>query len=182
MKGLCFFIWKNIRFNRMARILIPYPLEYNPGFYFSKWVFGWGSIEIWSTWGSINLFTEVRSSFSKSILLFIIFSYFLLVKSVLTIQKMYYMSFNNRKIILFLLSWFNVIANSKSEWLKEIFRLWWGSIFYSSWGSIISKSIFDWGCISFFKGWGCIQEWGCIQADTVCKVYFTKEIYTFKHR
>ena len=28
-------------------------------------------------------------------------------------------------------------------------------------------SFFNWGYISFFKGWGCIQEWGCIQADTV---------------
>ena len=37
---------------------------------------------------------------------------------------------------------------------------------------IIKNSIkiltdFDWGCISFSKGWGSIQEWGCIDADTV---------------
>ena len=24
-----------------------------PGFYFSKWIFGWGSIDIWPTWGCI---------------------------------------------------------------------------------------------------------------------------------
>ena len=39
---------------------------------------------------------------------------------------------------------------------------------YSSWGCIVSKSIFDWGCITFWMGWGSIQEWGCICADTVC--------------
>ena len=38
---------------------------------------------------------------------------------------------------------------------------------YSSWGCIVSISVFDWGCISFSKGWGSIQEWGCIEADTV---------------
>ena len=38
---------------------------------------------------------------------------------------------------------------------------------YSSWGSIVSKSVFDWVCISFWKRWGSIQELGCIQLDTV---------------
>ena len=38
---------------------------------------------------------------------------------------------------------------------------------YSSWGCISSKSVFDWGCITFWMGWGSIQEWGCICVDTV---------------
>ena len=38
--------------------------------------------------------------------------------------------------------------------------------FYLSWGCIFSLSFFDWGYIRFFNGWGCIEEWGCIQADT----------------
>jgi hypothetical protein len=41
---------------------------------------------------------------------------------------------------------------------------------YSSWGCIVSISVFDWGCISFSKGWGSIQEWGSIWADTVYAV------------
>ena len=32
---------------------------------------------------------------------------------------------------------------------------------YSSWGYIVSKSVFDWGCIRFW------MRWGSIQADTV---------------
>ena len=39
--------------------------------------------------------------------------------------------------------------------------------FYSSWGCIFSTLVFDWGSIIISEGWGCIQEWGCIQADTV---------------
>ena len=46
---------------------------------------------------------------------------------------------------------------------------------YSSWGCIVSKSIFDWGCITFWMGWGSIQEWGCICADTVF-LYVSDEI------
>ena len=41
---------------------------------------------------------------------------------------------------------------------------------YSSWGCIVSISVFDWGCISFSKGWGSIQEWGWIEADTVFSI------------
>ena len=39
--------------------------------------------------------------------------------------------------------------------------------FYLRWGSIALNLVFDWGYINIFKGWGCIQEWGCIQVDTV---------------
>ena len=28
----------------------------------------------------------------------------------------------------------------------------------------------DWGSIRNLRGWGCIQEWGSIQADTVCTI------------
>ena len=45
---------------------------------------------------------------------------------------------------------------------------------HSSRGCIISKSFFDWGCISFWMGWGSIQEWGCIQADTVSWIVNSK--------
>ena len=38
---------------------------------------------------------------------------------------------------------------------------------YSSWASIVLISVFDWACISFSKGWGSIQEWASICADTV---------------
>ena len=34
------------------------------------------------------------------------------------------------------------------------------------WGCIYSNSASDWGFIKIPKGWGCIQEWGCIQVDT----------------
>ena len=39
----------------------------------------------------------------------------------------------------------------------------------SRWGSIISISLFDWGSIRIFVGWGSNQDWGSIRADTVCK-------------
>ena len=39
--------------------------------------------------------------------------------------------------------------------------------FYSSWGCIFSTLVFDWGSIIISEGWGCIQEWVCIQADMV---------------
>ena len=38
---------------------------------------------------------------------------------------------------------------------------------YSSWAFIVSISVFDWGFISFSKGWGSIQEWASNCADTV---------------
>ena len=38
---------------------------------------------------------------------------------------------------------------------------------WSRWGCIVSIADFDWGCISFSKGWGSIQEWGCIDADII---------------
>ena len=38
---------------------------------------------------------------------------------------------------------------------------------------------FDWGCIRICEGWGCIQDWVCIQADTadysygkICEINF----------
>ena len=34
-------------------------------------------------------------------------------------------------------------------------------------GCIVTISVFDWGCVSFSKGWGSIQEWVSIDADTV---------------
>ena len=37
----------------------------------------------------------------------------------------------------------------------------------SRWGSIISISLFDWGSIRIFVGWGSNQDWGSIRADTV---------------
>ena len=37
----------------------------------------------------------------------------------------------------------------------------------SRWGSIISISLFDWGSIRIFVGWGSNQDWGSIHADTV---------------
>ena len=38
----------------------------------------------------------------------------------------------------------------------------------SRWGSIISISLFDWGSIRIFVGWGSNQDWRSIRADTVC--------------
>ena len=32
----------------------------------------------------------------------------------------------------------------------------------------------DWGSIRNLRGWGCIQEWGSIQADTVFHTYVAK--------
>ena len=40
---------------------------------------------------------------------------------------------------------------------------------YLSWASIVLISVLDWACISFSKGWGSIQEWASICADTVDK-------------
>ena len=37
----------------------------------------------------------------------------------------------------------------------------------SRWGSIFSISLFDWGSIMIFVGWGSNQDWGLIRADTV---------------
>ena len=37
----------------------------------------------------------------------------------------------------------------------------------SRWGSIISISLFDWGSIRIFMGWGSNQDWRSIRADTV---------------
>ena len=37
----------------------------------------------------------------------------------------------------------------------------------SRWGSIFSISLFDWGSIMIFVGWGSNQDWGSIRADTV---------------
>ena len=41
----------------------------------------------------------------------------------------------------------------------------------SRWGSIISISLFDWGSIRIFVGWGSNQDWGSIRADTVSIFY-----------
>ena len=41
----------------------------------------------------------------------------------------------------------------------------------SRWGSIISISLFDWGSIRIFVGWGSNQDWGSIRADTVDILY-----------
>ena len=45
-----------------------------------------------------------------------------------------------------------------------------------------------WGCIQespqkvdFSKTWGSIQEWGCIQADTVGRCIYTATAYYYKH-
>ena len=42
--------WKTLTILQTYRIR----LIKAPGFYFSKWIFGWGSIQIWSTWGCIQ--------------------------------------------------------------------------------------------------------------------------------
>ena len=39
----------------------------------------------------------------------------------------------------------------------------------SRWGSIVSISVFDWGSIWIFVGWGSNQDWGSICADTVIR-------------
>ena len=44
--------------------------------------------------------------------------------------------------------------------------------FYSRWGCIFSYLVFDWGSINISNGWGCIQEWGSINADTVFAIKF----------
>ena len=43
----------------------------------------------------------------------------------------------------------------------------WKVGFYSSRGCIFPTLVFDWGSINISRGWGCIQEWGSNQADTV---------------
>ena len=43
----------------------------------------------------------------------------------------------------------------------------------SRWGSIFSISLFDWGSIRIFVGWGSNQDWGSIRADTVFKFKLT---------
>ena len=45
---------------------------------------------------------------------------------------------------------------------------------YSSWASIVLISVFDWACISFSKGWGSIQEWASICADTVYSTTYSQ--------
>ena len=48
---------------------------------------------------------------------------------------------------------------------------------YSSWASIVLISVFDWACISFSRGWGSIQEWASICADTVNNLENPPAIY-----
>ena len=57
-----------------------------------------------------------------------------------------------------------LIVNSKREIGLVHFHF--GGVLFKL-GLYFFIAIFDWGFISFSKGWGCIQEWGCIQADTV---------------
>ena len=51
--------------------------------------------------------------------------------------------------------------------LIEIYNWFFWLGLHSSWGCIVSISVFDWGFISFSKGWGSIQEWRCNCVDTV---------------
>ena len=68
----------------------------------------------------------------------------------------------------------SVLSNPKDSTKSLIYYLRLGLGLYSSWGSIVLISVFDWACISFSKGWGSIQEWASICADTV-SIAFRKE-------
>ena len=119
-----------------------------PGFYFLFWVFGRGSIEIWPTWGCIWAgVVSIRVSWESEQTVSLLIKFFDLI----------YMYSQNTKVCL------------NSERLEKLKLLLTGEVgLYSSWSSIVSKLFFDWGCIRLWMGWGSIQEWGCIQANTVC--------------
>ena len=125
-----------------------------PGFYFLFWVFGRGSIEIWPTWGCIWAgVVSIRVSWESEQTVSLLIKFFDLI----------YMYSQNTKVCL------------NSERLEKLKLLLTGEVgLYSSWSSIVSKLFFDWGCIRLWMGWGSIQEWGCIQANTVCKLGYSE--------
>ena len=62
------------------------------------------------------------------------------------------------------------MTSTISSKITYVFVAWVGV--NSRWGSIISISLFDWGSIRIFVGWGSNQDWGSIRADTVSKHNF----------
>ena len=66
-------------------------------------------------------------------------------------------------------NWFTYLIKKSTGILRLFWSLklfcWVG--FNLRWGCIYLMIALDWGSIRNLRGWGCIQEWGSIQADTV---------------
>ena len=69
-------------------------------------------------------------------------------------------------------NWFTYLIKKSTGILRLFWSLklfcWVG--FNSRWGCIYLMIALDWGSIRNLRGWGCIQEWGSIQADTVLRI------------
>ena len=118
-----------------------------PGFYFSKLVFGWSSIQIWLTWGCIQDGALLIDS-----------SFILIIST--TLGK----SLKSKGSINIIFIWFQINPDSRRcsyivsfhgvhFTTSKMPKLAWVGL-YSSWGCIVSKSVFDWGCITIWMGWG----------------------------
>ena len=151
----------------MDSLIYRIRLNATPGFYFSFLVCGWGSIQISTTWGCIQggvlLTISIQSELNEA-------NHILLKNLNINDWHFYLMKYSSRCSFIASIHVSNLFVHFM---IPEMLQLTWVGL-YSRWGSVVSKSSFDWGCISFWKGWGSIQEWGCIQADTVNILFFNK--------
>ena len=75
-------------------------------------------------------------------------------------------------------NWFTYLIKKSTGILRLFWSLklfcWVG--FNSRWGCIYLMIALDWGSIRNLRGWGCIQEWGSIQAHTVYESFDLKKV------
>lgn len=127
---------------------------------------------LYLSWGFIN--SRLKADLDLNLLLFIfmICDYFSQILKVKWINKCHSYLITKKSRFQSLLIYSLPISKCQSSYWKmpKLARVG----LYSSWGYIVSLLIFDWGCITFWLGWGSIQEWGCI-----CAVDFLLQKLTY---